>query len=209
MTATEIFKNNQDWISKKLELDPQYFENLSKGQSPEFLYIGCSDSRVPAEATMGAEPGDIFVHRNVANVVSNLDISAKAVINYAIVHLKVKHAVVCGHYFCGGVKAAMTSSDLGIINPWLQNIRDVYRLNQTELDAIDDEEARYKRLVELNVKEQCINLLNNPDVQKAVNENVLEVHGWVFDIHSGKLIDLNFNFKEEIASISSIYKVES
>ena len=119
---------------------------------------------------MGAEPGDIFVHRNVANVVSNLDISAKAVINYAIVHLKVKHAVVCGHYFCGGVKAAMTSSDLGIINPWLQNIRDVYRLNQAELDAIDDEEARYKRLVELNVKEQCINLLNNPDVQKAVNE---------------------------------------
>ena len=208
MNTSEIFENNKEWIDSKLSNDPQYFENLAKGQSPAFLYIGCSDSRVTAESMMGAEPGDVFVHRNVANVVSNLDVSAKAVINYAVEHLKVKHAVVCGHYFCGGVKAAMTSSDLGIINPWLQNIRDVYRLNQEELDGIADENDRYNRLVELNVKEQCINLMSNPDVQKAVREGKLKVHGWVFDIASGKLIDLELDMDTLNEPISSIYRID-
>ncbi|MEQ8625301.1 MAG: carbonic anhydrase [Vicingaceae bacterium] len=208
MTTQEIFDNNQAWINEKLNHDAKYFENLSKGQSPDFLYIGCSDSRVTAESMMGAEPGDVFVHRNIANVVSNLDVNSKGVINYAVEHLKVKHVVVCGHYFCGGVKAAMTSSDLGIINPWLQNIRDVYRLHQEELSNITDEDARYKRLVELNVQEQCINMLNNPDVQKAVKTRNLKVHAWVFDIASGKIIDLGIDLEKEQSKIADIYQVD-
>ena len=207
MTAKEIFENNQKWIENKLNLDENYFTELAKGQSPDFLYIGCADSRVTAESMMGAEPGDVFVHRNVANVVSNLDINSKAVINYAVKHLKVKHAVVCGHYYCGGVKAAMTTSDLGIINPWLQNIRDVYRFHQNELDAIPDEEERYKRLVELNVQEQCINLINNPDVQQAVENGTLAIHGWVFDIATGKIIDLELDLSQLTNSIKQVYKV--
>ena len=207
MTAKEIFENNQKWIENKLNLDENYFTELAKGQSPDFLYIGCADSRVTAESMMGAEPGDVFVHRNVANVVSNLDINSKAVINYAVKHLKVKHAVVCGHYYCGGVKAAMTTSDLGIINPWLQNIRDVYRFHQNELDAIPDEEERYRRLVELNVQEQCINLINNPDVQQAVENGTLAIHGWVFDIATGKIIDLELDLSQLTNSIKQVYKV--
>lgn len=208
MNYEDVFKNNQDWIDKHLSKDENYFKNLSKGQAPEILYIGCSDSRATAESMIGAEPGDVFVHRNIANVVSNLDISSKSVINYAVVHLKVNHIVICGHYFCGGVKAAMTSSDLGIINPWLQNIRDVYRLHQTELNAISDEEARYKRLVELNVEEQCINVLNNPDAQKAIEERSLKVHGWVYDIESGKIIDLQFDVDSSNSKLKNIYKID-
>ena len=151
MKIKQIFKNNETWIADKLSLDKDYFENLSKGQTPEILYIGCSDSRVTAEELMGANPGDVFVHRNIANMVPNTDLSAMSVINYAVSHLKVKHVVVCGHYYCGGVKAAMQSADLGILNPWLRNIRDVCRLHQEELDAIHDEEEKYKRLVELNL----------------------------------------------------------
>lgn len=205
MTTDQVFENNKEWIAKKLQGDSDYFENLAKGQSPDFLYIGCSDSRVSAELIMGAEPGDVFVHRNIANVVSNLDVSSKSVINYAVQHLKVKHVVVCGHYYCGGVKAAMTSGDLGIINPWLQNVRDVYRLHKDELDAIKDEDERYKRLVDLNVHEQCTNLLSNPDVQKGVNAGTLTVHGWVFDIGTGKIIDLEFKADE---SLKPIYKID-
>ncbi|MBP6323900.1 MAG: carbonic anhydrase, partial [Chitinophagales bacterium] len=140
MTAIDkIFENNEKWVTEKLSLDPNYFENLSKGQAPEFLYIGCSDSRVTAEDLMGAKPGEIFIHRNIANMVVSIDLNAMSVINYAVRHLKVKHVVVCGHYECGGVKAAMQPTDLGILNPWLRNIRDVYRLHQTELDSITDE----------------------------------------------------------------------
>ena len=122
MDVKKIFENNQKWVSEKLNIDENYFENLAKGQTPEFLYIGCSDSRVSAEDMMGANPGDIFVHRNIANVVSNLDLSSMSVINYAVKFLKVNHIVVCGHYYCGGVKAAMEPQDLGILNPWLRNI---------------------------------------------------------------------------------------
>lgn len=208
MNFEEIFKNNQSWVDQHLNNDKDYFKNLSKGQAPEILYIGCSDSRATAESMIGAEPGDIFVHRNIANVVSNLDISSKSVINYAVVHLKVNHIVICGHYFCGGVKAAMTSSDLGIINPWLQNIRDVYRLHQQELNSISDEEKRYKRLVELNVEEQCINILNNPDAQKAIEERDLKIHGWVYDIESGKIVDLEFDMTKSSSKLKSIYKID-
>ncbi len=208
MKMQEIFKNNQEWVAEKLNVDPNYFKNLSEGQSPEVLYIGCSDSRVTAEELMGVGPGDAFVHRNIANMVINTDLSSMSVINYAVQHLKVKHIVVCGHYYCGGVKAAMQSADLGILNPWLRNIRDVYRLHKTELNAIEDEEARYKRLVELNVEEQCVNVIKTADVQRAYRDRNLTVHGWVFDIHSGKLIDLNVNYEKAMKDIMEIYHLE-
>ncbi len=207
MDIQKIFENNKTWISQKLSLDSAYFKKLSEGQNPDILYIGCSDSRVTAEELMGVEPGDVFVHRNIANMVPNTDLSAMTVINYAVTHLKVDHVVVCGHYYCGGVKAAMQSADLGILNPWLRNIRDVYRIHQAELDAIKDEEEKYRRLVELNVQEQCVNILKTADVQKAFVERGITVHGWVFDIHSGKLIDLKIDFRKILSGIREIYRL--
>ncbi|RNL82615.1 carbonic anhydrase [Sinomicrobium pectinilyticum] len=208
MELGKVFENNKKWIAKKLETDAGYFEKLSEGQSPEILYIGCSDSRVTAEDLMGAQPGEVFVHRNIANMVISIDLNVMSVVNYAVNHLKVNHVVVCGHYFCGGVKAAMQSEDLGILNPWLRNIRDVYRLHKKELNAIEDETERYNRLVELNVQEQCINLIKTAAVQKAYKERGLKVHGWVFDIHSGKLIDLKIDFDRLLKDIMEIYNLE-
>lgn len=207
MKIDQIFKNNQQWISEKLKADKDYFNNLVTGQNPEVLYIGCSDSRVTAEELMGARPGEVFVHRNIANMVANSDLSAMSVINYAVSHLEVKHIVVCGHYYCSGVKAAMQSADLGILNPWLRNIRDVYRLHRNELDGILDEEQRYMRLVELNVQEQCVNVLKTSDVQKAYKERNLTVHGWVFDIRTGKLTDLKIDFGQILSEIMEIYRI--
>jgi carbonic anhydrase len=207
MNLDQIFKNNHEWISEKLKSDRDYFRNLALGQNPEVLYIGCSDSRVTAEELMGAKPGEVFVHRNIANMVANSDLSAMSVINYAVSFLNVKHIVVCGHYYCNGVKAAMQSADLGILNPWLRNIRDVYRLHKKELDAIQDEELRYKRLVELNVQEQCVNVLKTSDVQKAYKQRHLTVHGWVFDIKTGQLIDLKINFDQILSEIMEIYRI--
>lgn len=207
MDIKQIFENNQNWIAGKLKVDEDYFENLSKGQNPDILYIGCSDSRVTAEDLMGAQPGDIFIHRNIANMVINTDLSSMSVINYAVSHLEVGHVVVCGHYYCGGVKAGMQSADLGILNPWLREVRDVYRLHQDELDGIADEEARYKRLVELNVQEQCVNLIKTPEIQKAYRERGLKVHGWVFDIRTGKLIDLKIDFDSILDKIMGIYQL--
>lgn len=209
MNIADIFENNSQWVADKLGKDADYFKNLSKGQNPEVLYIGCSDSRVTAENLMGAEPGDIFVHRNIANMVINTDLSAMSVINYAVVHLEVNHVVVCGHYFCGGVKAAMDSSDLAVLNPYLRNIRDVYRLHKNELNGIADEEARYKRLVELNVQEQCVNVLKAEDVQRAVQARGLSVHGWVFDIGTGKLIDLKIDFQQVMQDLNDIYSIHA
>jgi len=200
-----IFENNQKWIVKKLKVDKNYFKNLSEGQKPEVLYIGCSDSRVSTEELIGAAPGEVFVHRNIANMVPNTDLSSMSVINYAVTNLKVKHVVVCGHYYCGGVKAAMQSKDLGILNPWLRNIRDVYRLHKQELDLITDEEEKYKRLVELNVQEQCVNVLKTSDVQQAIRERQITVHGWVWDIHSGSLMDLKIDFDKILKDIMEIY----
>lgn len=209
MNIDQIFENNRNWIAGQLEKDEHYFEKLSDGQSPEFLYIGCSDSRVTAEELMGASPGQVFVHRNIANMVPNSDLNSMSVINYAVEHLKVNHIIVCGHYGCGGVKAAMQQSDLGILNPWLRNIRDVYRIHKKELNAIEKEESRYKRLIELNVQEQCINIIKTAEVQKAFDDRGLKVHGWIFDIHTGKLIDLNINFPEILKGIREIYKITS
>lgn len=205
MDIEKVFKNNEKWIAQKLSVDSNYFENLSKGQSPDILYIGCSDSRVTAEDLMGVEPGEVFVHRNIANMVISIDLNVMSVLNYAVRHLKVNHVVVCGHYFCGGVKAAMVAQDMGILNPWLRNIRDVYRLHKEELNAITDENLRYNRLVELNVQEQCVNLIKTAAIQEAHKERGLQVHGWVFDIHSGKLIDLNIDFPKVLKDIMEIY----
>jgi carbonic anhydrase len=207
MNIKQIFANNQIWIAEKLKVDKDYFKKLSIGQNPEFLYIGCSDSRVTAEELMGVQPGDVFVHRNIANMVPNTDLSAMSVISYAVSNLKVKHIVVCGHYYCTGVKAAMQSEDLGILNPWLRNIRDVYRLHRHELDCIEDSDEKYKRLVELNVQEQCVNVIKTADVQKAYKERRIAVHGWVFDVHSGKLIDLKIDFDKILEGIMEIYRI--
>lgn len=207
MNVADVFKNNETWISDKLSLNPDYFTELSKGQTPEFLYIGCSDSRVTAEDLMGIKPGEAFVHRNIANLVNNVDLNVMTVLNYSVRHLKVNHVVVCGHYNCGGVKAAMQPADMGILNPWLRNIRDVYRIHRDELNAIEDEGKRYDRLVELNVQEQCVNLLKTAAVQEAITERGLTVHGWVFDIRTGKLVDLKIDFEEILKDIKEIYNL--
>ena len=207
MDIEKIFSNNKKWIEERLQIDENYFKNLSSGQNPEILYIGCSDSRVSAEELMGVQPGEVFVHRNIANMVPNTDLNVMSVINYAVKHLKVKHLVICGHYYCGGVKAAMQSEDLGLLNPWLRNIRDVYRLHKNELNLITCEDEKYNRLVELNVQEQCINVLKTADVQKALLEKRLTVHGWVWDIHSGILIDLKIDFEKILGDIREIYRL--
>ncbi|RYE27109.1 MAG: carbonic anhydrase [Sphingobacteriaceae bacterium] len=208
MDIEQIFKNNQNWVQTKLDVEPDYFSNLSKGQTPDILYIGCSDSRVTAEELMGVAPGEVFVLRNIANMVPNADLSVMSVINYAVEHLKVNHIVVCGHYYCGGVQAAMKSADMGILNPWLRNIRDVYRTHKAELDSIENEDLRYKKLVELNVEEQCINVIKTAEVQKARRDRDLTVHGWVFDVHSGKLIDLKIDFIKLLENIMQIYHLD-
>ena len=208
MNIKEIFRNNEDWAAVKLGVDENYFSDLSKGQSPKILYIGCSDSRVVAEEIMGADPGHVFVHRNIANMVISNDLNAMAVIEYAVDHLKVEHVVVCGHYFCGGVQAAMDDGSLGILNPWVRNIRDVYLLHQEELDAKSNEETKYKRLVELNVQEQCMNVMKTEVIQKAFYDRGINVHGWVFDISTGKLIDLNIDYEKNIKDLSNLYRLK-
>lgn len=202
----KIFDNNRKWVDEKKASQADFFEHLMQGQSPEILYIGCSDSRVTAEELTGTQPGQMFVHRNIANLVPNNDNSSQSVVEYAVAHLNVRHIVVCGHYYCGGVKAAMQSKDLGLLNPWLRNIRDVYRLHKNELHKIRDDDDRYKRLVELNVQEQCINVIKMAVVQKAYLKNKYPlIHGWVFDVATGRLIDLKIDFQKILSSIQEIY----
>jgi carbonic anhydrase len=207
-TYAEIFENNRKWAAERTAGDPDFFAQLAQDQTPGYLYIGCSDSRVPANEITGLEPGEVFVHRNIANLVNSVDLNVMGVINYAVLHLGVKHIIVCGHYNCGGVKAAMQPKDLGILNPWLRNIRDVYRLHREELDAIADERDRYNRLVEINVQEQCVNVIKTAAVQKAyLEKGYPTVHGWVFDVHNGLLKDLNINFGETLKDIQRIYNL--
>jgi len=209
MTSYEqIFENNRNWVEEKTAHNRHYFEHLAVEQNPDYLYIGCSDSRVPANEIMGLEPGEVFVHRNIANLVNSVDLNIASVVEYAVTSLEVKNIIVCGHYNCGGVLAAMQPKDLGILNPWLRNIRDVYRIHQDELDAINDEKQRYNRLVELNVMEQCINVIKYACVQKSFYEKGYPmVHGWVFDLHNGLLIDLKINFREILKKIRQIYNL--
>jgi len=204
----ELFENNQKWIAEKTRTDNEFFHKLAADQNPDYLYIGCSDSRVTAEEIMGVGPGEIFVHRNVGNLVNSVDLNALTVINYAVKYLSVKHIIVCGHYNCGAVKAAMQSTDMGIMNPWLRNIRDIYRIHQAELDAITDEHKRYDRLVELNVQEQCLNVLKTAVVQQGfISNGYPEVYGWVFNVRNGEIVDLKIDFKQLLKQIMKIYNL--
>lgn len=206
MTFTQIFENNQKWVAEKLNADPAYFNKLAEGQHPEYLYIGCSDSRVTAEDLMGLQPGQVFIHRNVANLVVATDNNINAVIQFAVEVLKVKHIIVCGHYECGGIKAAMYPSDMGQLNSWLQTLRDVYRLHKQELDEIADEKRKFDRLVELNVQEQCINIIKIDHVQRAWYKTGFPiVHGWVFDVRTGNLKDLKLDMPKVFGDFRSIY----
>ncbi|HLS71381.1 MAG TPA: carbonic anhydrase [Chitinophagaceae bacterium] len=202
----DIFENNKKWAQEMNEKHPDFFNHLAENQKPDFLYIGCSDSRIPANQIMGLNPGDLFVHRNIANLVCATDLNVMSVINYAVNQLKVKHIVVCGHYGCGGVAAAMESKDLGILNPWLRNIRDVYRHYKEELNAIANQQDRYNKLVELNTLEQCYNVIKLASVQKSYLENNFpKVHAWVFDMKTGLIKDLQLNFEKTLKEIQEIY----
>jgi carbonic anhydrase len=206
---SQIFKNNKQWVKEKLSLDPAYFEKLSKGQHPDYLYIGCSDSRVTAEDLMGLNPGEVFIHRNVANLVVSTDNNLNAVVQYAVEHLKVKHIIICGHYECGGVKAAMNPSDMGQLNSWLQTLRDVYRLHQAELNKIKDENKRFDKLVELNVMEQAINVIKIDHVQRSwYKTGFPTIHGWVFDVRNGKLKDLELDMEKIFNDYRAIYDLK-
>ena len=191
----KILDNNKKWVESKLAISPNYFKNLSESQNPPLLWIGCSDSRVPANEIIGAEPGEVFVHRNIANMVVHSDMNMLSVLDYAVNALKVKHVIVCGHYGCGGVKAAMGNSSIGIIDNWIRHIKDVYRFHQQELDAITDEKERFNTFVEINVKEQVLDLAKTSIVQNAwKNGQELSLHGWVYGLNDGYVTDLGVNF---------------
>lgn len=209
MNFETIFTNNQKWIAERLATDPDYFINLSKGQHPEFLYIGCSDSRVTAEDLMGVKPGEVFIHRNVANLVVSTDNNLNAVVQYAVEYLKVKHIIICGHYECGGIKAALHPSDMGQLNSWLQTLRDVYRLHSAELNSLEDDQQRFDRLVELNVMEQCINIIKIDHVQRSwYKTGFPTVHGWIFNVRDGSLMDLGLNMDKVFGEVRAIYDLK-
>jgi carbonic anhydrase len=182
----QLLENNKRWAKEAVAIDPDYFTRLEHIQNPDYLWIGCSDSRVPADKITGTNPGEIFVHRNIANMVVHTDINLLAVLEYAVYHLKVKHIIVCGHYGCGGVKSAMTNHNFGIINKWIRNIKDVYRIHSQEIEKLDQETDKINRMVELNVQEQVINLAKTSIIQKAWKERQMpSLHGWVYDLHDG------------------------
>lgn len=182
-----LLQDNKKWAAKKIVEDPDFFERLLHVQTPEFLWIGCSDSRVPPNEITQTEPGEIFIHRNVANLVVSTDVNLMSALDYAVNHLKVKHVVVCGHYGCGGVKAAMSNEDFNqVLNMWLRNIKDIYRFHRKEMEAIANEDQQLNKMVELNVKEQVFNLAKTAIIQKAwANEQRPDLHGWVYDLHDG------------------------
>ncbi len=197
----KLFVNNRKWVAEKLTQNKNYFKELAMGQSPKYLFIGCSDSRVPANEITGTAAGEMFIHRNIANLVVHTDMNVMSVLQYAVEVLKVEHIIVCGHYGCGGIKAALTSEHYGIIDTWLSNIKDVYRLYRDEFASINDEEMRHQKLVELNVREQVYKICTTSIVQNAwKHDQKLEVHGWVYDIREGLLndlkIDTQINFKD-------------
>ncbi|MDQ6479609.1 carbonate dehydratase [Dyadobacter sp. LHD-138] len=205
----ELFSNNKKWVKETTDQNPDFFKNLAAGQSPKFLWIGCSDSRVPANEITGTMPGDIFVHRNIANMVIHTDISMLSVLDYAVNVLEVKHIIVCGHYGCGGVNTAMGNKQVGLIDNWLRHIKDVYRFHEAELNAITDPAKRSDRLVELNVQEQVYDLTKTSIVQNAwANGKALQVHGLVYDIANGILKDLDITV-EDSKEIVGVYKLET
>ncbi len=192
----KLLDNNKKWVADQLSVDPTYFDKLAQSQHPEYLWIGCSDSRVPANQITGTQPGDVFVHRNIANMVIHSDMNMLSVLSYAVEVLKVKHIIVCGHYGCGGVMAAMENKQFGLIDNWLRHIKDVYRLHYKELNSIQDKKQKADRLVELNVIEQVQDLGKTSIVQNAwKREQPLHLHGWVYDVKDGLIKDLDVNFK--------------
>lgn len=204
----QILENNKTWVESKLSLDPNYFQHLAKDQKPPLLWIGCSDSRVPANEIIGAQPGEVFVHRNIANMVVHSDMNMLSVLDYAVNVLKVKHVIVCGHYGCGGVKAAMGNSSIGIIDNWIRHIKDTYRLHSTYLDSIMDEETRFNAFVELNVKEQVFDLAKTSIVQAAWRTGQeLTLHGWAYGLNSGFVTDLNVNISSE-RDLDKVYQLK-
>ena len=204
----KILDNNKLWVETQLALDSDFFNDLSKGQTPPLLWIGCSDSRVPANEIIGAKPGEVFVHRNIANMVVHSDMNMLSVLDYAVNVLKVQHVIVCGHYGCGGVKAAMGNSSIGIIDNWIRHIKDVYRLHNTYLDAIEDEDQRFNTFVEINVKEQVFDLAKTSIVQSAwKNGQTLTLHGWVYGLNSGYVTDLGVNFSSD-KDLDDVYQLQ-
>lgn len=186
-----LLQGNEEFVARKLEMDPDFFTRLSLLQKPDFLWVGCSDSRVPANEITNTDPGEVFVHRNIANMVVHTDYNFMSVLQYAVEVLKVKHIIVCGHYGCGGVQAAMGHTHLGLVNKWVRNIKEVYQKYIDELEAIPEGKARFDRLVELNVVEQVHNLAKTSIVQKAWLDRALKIHGWVYGIDNGRIKDLD------------------
>ena len=204
-----LLEGNKQWVQKRLDTDPAYFDKLSQGQSPQFLWVGCSDSRVPANEITNTQPGDIFVHRNIANMVVHSDMNLLSVLDYAVNILKVKHVIVCGHYGCGGVKAAMENKQFGLVDNWLRFIKDVYRTHARELDSIKDEEQKFDRFVELNVMEQVFDLTKTTIIQNAWRDrNEPKVHGWVYSLKTGLIKDLEVSFDSSL-KLPSIYRIEN
>jgi carbonic anhydrase len=204
----KILDNNKKWVETSLALDPNYFENLAVKQSPPLLWIGCSDSRVPANEIVGAKPGEVFVHRNIANMVIHTDMNMLSVLDYAVNVLKVQHVIVCGHYGCGGVQAAMGNQSIGIIDNWIRHIKDVYRLHQKQLDAIENETDRFNVFVEMNVKEQVFDLAKTSIVQSAwKNGQDLTLHGWVYGLNSGFVTDLDVNITSDV-ELDAVYQLK-
>jgi carbonic anhydrase len=204
----KILDNNKKWVEDSLALDPDYFQNLAEKQTPPLLWIGCSDSRVPANEIVGAKPGEVFVHRNIANMVIHSDMNMLSVLDYSVNVLKVKHIIVCGHYGCGGVQAAMNNQSIGIIDNWIRHIKDIYRLHKTYLDAIEDETERFNAFVEVNVKEQVFDLAKTSIVQSAWNSGQeLTLHGWAYGLNSGFVTDLDVNFSSDV-DLDEVYQLK-
>ena len=203
-----LIENNKKWVADKIDQDPNYFKKLASGQKPPLLWIGCSDSRVPANEIIGAQPGEVFVHRNIANMVIHSDMNMLSVLDYAVNVLEVQHIIVCGHYGCGGVKTAMKNMHIGIIDNWIRHLKDVYRLNQDELNTISDEDKRFDRFVELNIKEQVNDLAKTSIVQGAwKNGKGLQIHGWVYGLEDGLIKDLKITMSDN-SQLPSVYKLE-
>lgn len=203
-----LLDNNKSWVEKMTKKDPDFFKKLSEGQSPAYLWIGCSDSRVPANEITGTSAGEVFVHRNIANMVIHSDMNLLSVLDYAVNVLKVKHVIVCGHYGCGGVKAALGNANIGLIDNWIRHIKDVYRFHYHELDAIEDEKAKFDRFVEFNVIEQVMDLAKTSIVQNAwKNGQNLWIHGWVYNIQDGLVKDLGVNYGSN-QELPDVYRLE-
>ncbi|RDC54469.1 carbonate dehydratase [Pedobacter chinensis] len=202
-----LLQGNRDWVKDMQDSDPTFFDKLSEGQNPPVLWIGCSDSRVPANQITNTKPGDVFVHRNIANVVVHTDMNMLSVLDYSVNVLKVKHVIVCGHYGCGGVKAALGNKQVGIIDNWLRNIRDVYRTHDREMETIKDAEQKFDRLVELNAIEGAANIMNTSIVQNAwSNGQELSVHAWVYSLKTGIIKDLKVT-SSSLDDVTPVFKV--